>query len=104
MNRQDLYFEPESYNARRPNAPNRAPEAIKSRAAIHINGPQEYKESDGAINHFRNFIMSLLGKEQPIAPPPIGQQAAISGHMATLSLKNQKKAIWDEAAQKVRFA
>jgi predicted dehydrogenase len=104
MNRQDLYFEPESYNSRRANAPNRAPEAIKARAAIHINGPQEYKENDGAINHFRNFIQSVLGKEQPIAPPPVGQQAAISGHMATLSYKNQKKAVWDDAAQKVRFA
>jgi predicted dehydrogenase len=104
MNRQDLYFEAESYNSRRANAPNRAPEGIKARANIHINGPQEYKESDGAINHFRNFIQSVLGKEQPIAPPPVGQQAAISGHMATLSFKNQKKAVWDESAQKVRFA
>src|SRR5258707_3933206 len=66
MNREDLYFEPESYNSRRANAPNRAPEAIKARAAIHINGQQEYKERDGAINHFRNFIQSVLGKEQPI--------------------------------------
>ena len=76
---------------------------IKARAAIHINGPQEYKESDGAINHFRNFIQSVLGKEQVIAPPTVGQQAAISGHMATLSFKNQKKAVWDDAAQKVHF-
>ena len=104
MNREDLYFEPESYNSRRANAPNRAPEAIKARAAIHINGPQEYKERDGAINHFRNFIQSVLGKEQVIAPPTVGQQAAISGHMATLSLKNQKKTTWDEAAQKVHFS
>ena len=103
MNREDLYFEPESYNSRRANAPNRAPEAIKARAAIHINGQQEYKERDGAINHFRNFIQSVLGKEQVIAPPTVGQQAAISGHMATLSLKNQKKTVWDEAAQKVHF-
>jgi predicted dehydrogenase len=104
MNRQDLYFEPEMYNSRRPNAANRAPDYIKSRAAIHINGPAEYHENDGAINHFRNFIMSVLGKEQPIAPPPVGQQAAISGHMATLSYKNQKKVIWDEPASKYHFA
>jgi predicted dehydrogenase len=104
LNRQDLYFEAESYNAHRSDRPNRAPDAIKARAAIHINGLLEYKESDGAINHFRNFIQSVLGKEQPIAPPPVGQQAAISGHMATLSYKNQKKAIWDDAAKKVTFA
>ena len=103
MNRQDLYFEPESYNSRRPNAPNRAPAAIKARAAIHINGPQEYKESDGAINHFRNFIMAVLGKEKVIAPPTVGQQAAISGHMATLSFKNQKKVVWDDPASNYHF-
>ena len=103
MNRSDLYFEPETYNSRRPNAQSRAPQAIKARAAIHINGPQEYKEVDGAINHFRNFINAILGKEQVIAPPPIGQQAAISGHMATLSYKNQKKIVWDEAANKYHF-
>src|SRR5205085_2715119 len=55
MNRQDLFFEPETYNARRANAANKAPEPIKSRKAIHINGMQEFKESDGAINHFKNF-------------------------------------------------
>jgi predicted dehydrogenase len=104
MNRQDLYFEPEMYNNHRTDRPNRAPENIKARAAIHINGPQEYKESDGAINHFRNFIMSVLGKETPIAPPPVGQQAAISGHMATLSFKNQKKVVWDEPSSKYHFA
>jgi predicted dehydrogenase len=104
MNRQDLYFEPEMYNNHRTDRPNRAPENIKSRAAIHINGPQEYKEPDGAINHFRNFINSVLGKEQPIAPPPVGQQAAISGHMATLSYKNQKKVVWDEPTSKYHFA
>jgi predicted dehydrogenase len=104
MNRQDLYFEPEMYNSRRANAPNRAPEAIKARAALHINGVQEYKESDGAINHFRNFINAVLGKEKVIAPPPVGQQAAISGHMATLSYKNQKKVIWDEGTNKTKFA
>ena len=75
----------------------------KPAPAIHINGQQEYKERDGAINHFRNFIQSILGNEKPIAPPPVGQQAAISGHMATLSYKNQKKVLWDEGGTKVRY-
>jgi hypothetical protein len=46
----------------------------------------------------------VLGKETPIAPPPVGQQAAISGHMATLSFKNQKKVVWDEPSSKYHFA
>ena len=103
MNRQDLYFEPETYNARRPGAPNRAPANIQARAAIHLNGKADFNESDGAINHFRNFIQSVLGREKVIAPPTVGQQAAISGHMATLSFKHQKRIVWDEAAATYSF-
>jgi hypothetical protein len=104
MNRQDLYFEPETYNSRRPNAPNRAPEPIKSRQALHLNGQKDFGEVDGVQGHFKNFIAAIQGKEKVIAPPTVGQQAAISGHMATLSYKNQKKVIWDESANKYHFA
>jgi hypothetical protein len=45
----------------------------------------------------------VRGNEKPIAPPSAGQQAAISGHMATLSFKNGKKIMWDEKAQKHHF-
>ncbi len=103
MNRQDLYFEPETYNARRAGAPNRAPANIQARQPVHLNGKADFNEGDGAINHFRNFIQSVLGNEKPVAPPPVGQQAAISGHMATLSYKNQKKVVWDGTANKYHF-
>jgi len=96
MNRQDLYFTPEAFKGR-------PPEQVKSRQPIHLNGMKDFQEGDGAINHFKNFIQSILGKEQPIAPPPVGQQAAIGGHMATLSYKNQKKVTWDDVAKKVRL-
>ena len=96
MNRQDLTFTPEVYRG--------VPDEVKNRKTITLNGRKDFNEADGAINHFRNFIMSVLGKELPIAPPPVGQEAAISGHMATLSFKHQKKAVWDEAAMKVTFA
>ena len=56
------------------------------------------------FNHFRNFIRAIQGKEEVIAPPLVGQQAAISGHMATLSFRNNKKVIWDDKAQKYHFA
>jgi hypothetical protein len=97
MNRQELTFTPELFRGK-------APDEIKNRKTIALGRKDFNQTDDGVFNHFRNFIMSVLGKEQPIAPPPIGQQAAISGHMATLSFKNQKKATWDEAAQKVTFA
>jgi predicted dehydrogenase len=96
LNRQDLYFTPESFKGK-------APASIASRAPIHLNGRADFNEADGANNHFRNFILSVQGKEKPIAPPPVGQQAAISGHMATLSFKNNKKIVWDEKANKYSF-
>ena len=96
MNRQDLYFTPETYKGK-------APASISSRAPIHLNGRADFNEADGAINHFRNFILSVQGKEKPIAPPPVGQQAAISGHLATLSFKNGKKILWDEKTNKYSF-
>jgi hypothetical protein len=72
MNREDLYFTPESFKGK-------PSDAVKSRG-------------------------SILGDEKPIAPPAIGRHAAISGHMATVSFKNQKNVIWDEAAGNVHFA
>ena len=93
LNRMDLYWYPEVFDPKNP--PKKEP--------IHINGPETFKERDGAINHFRNFIEAIQGKEQVIAPPPVGQQAAISGHMATLSFKQQKKIVWDDPAHKYRF-
>ena len=97
MNRQDLYFTPELFKGR-------APADVKARKPVHLNGKADFNEVDGVNNHFKNFIQSILGKEKPIAPPTVGQQAAISGHLATISFKNGKKVIWDEAARKYHFA
>ena len=71
---------------------------------MHLNGLKDFDEQDGAINHFQNFIEAVRGNGAVIAPPTVGQQAAISGHMATLSFKNQKKIVWDEKGEKYRFA
>jgi hypothetical protein len=39
-----------------------------------------------------------------IAPVEVGQQAAISGHLATLSFRSGKKVLWDTKTQKHRLA
>ena len=97
MNRQDLYFQPETFKGK-------APAAVAARKTIHLNGRADFGEGDGVNNHFRNFIQAVLGNEKAIAPPTVGQQAAISGHMATLSFRNQKKVVWDDAAGTYSFA
>lgn len=97
MNRQDLYFTPEALKGK-------APERVKSRQPIHLNGKQDFHEADGTINHFRNFVEAVLGKEKVVTPPEVGHHGAIAGHLATLSYRNQKKVLWDDAAGTYRFA
>ena len=48
-------------------------------------GPSRAEEG----NNWANFIEAVRGNGSVIAPPTVGQQAAISGHMATLSFKHQ---------------
>ena len=95
LNRQDLRFYPEKYR--------NADAGITSRAEVHLNGLKDFNEQDGAINHFRNFIEAVRGHGTVIAPPTVGQQAAISGHMATLSFKHSKKVVWDDRGEKYSF-
>ena len=105
-NRTELHFYPETYSG--------VPAAVKARKGIDMYNdadPQvkagkvksNFQEVDGVQAHFKNFIASVKGTEKPIAPPPVGQEAAIGGHMATLSYRNKKMAIWDEKTKKVRF-
>ncbi|MGA3258070.1 MAG: Gfo/Idh/MocA family oxidoreductase [Bryobacteraceae bacterium] len=96
MNRQDLYFNAETYHGK-------APASIAGRKPIHLNGKADFGESDGVNNHFRNFIQAVLGNEKVVAPPTVGQQAAISGHMATLAFRHQKRVIWDDVAGTYSF-
>lgn len=95
LNRQVLNFYPESFRGK-------APEKIKARQEIHLDLPGN--DNKAVESHIRNFIEAVQGKAKIVADPVIGQQAAISGHMATLSLRNSKKVIWDDKAQKYHFA
>jgi hypothetical protein len=45
-----------------------------------------------------------MGKAKPIAPASVGQIAAIPGHLATLSFKNNKKVYWDARTSKLRYS
>jgi predicted dehydrogenase len=93
LNRKDLYFYPEQHST----------EAARARPEVHLNGPKDFGEQDGVTNHVKNFIESVRGNEKVIAPPTVGQQAAISGHLATLSFKANKKVLWDDKARKYHF-
>jgi predicted dehydrogenase len=94
LNRQTLHYYPEKYNGK-------PPARVAARKEIHVELPGNDNKAVEA--HIRNWIEAMQGKAKVIAPTRVGQQAAISGHMATLSLRNNKKIIWDDKARKYHF-
>jgi predicted dehydrogenase len=94
LNRQVLNFYPESFRGK-------APERIKARKEEHIDLPGNDNKAVEA--HISNWLDAMQGKAKVIASPIIGQQAAIGGHMATLSFRNKKMVRWDDSAGKVQF-
>ena len=94
LNRQVLRYSPEKFGGKPP-----AHVAARKEMLVELPG----NDNLAVEAHLRNLAEAILGKAQLIAPVEIGQQAAISGHMATLSLRNNKKVIWDDKARKYTF-
>ena len=94
LNRQTITFTPETFQGR-------PPERVKARKPM----TETVRNCDNlAVEaHTRNFINAVLDREKAIAPATVGQQAAIGGHMATLSYKQGKKIVWNSTTNKYRF-
>jgi len=94
LNRQSLNFYPEKFGGK-------PPAQVAARQELSLNLPGNDNKAVEA--HITNFLDAVRGKGHVIAPPSVGQQAAISGHMATLSFKAGKKIVWDDQASKYHF-
>ncbi len=94
LNRTELNFYPQVSIAK-------AFPQVATRKVVRTKEPMD---NPSVERHIRNFLMSIRGVEKPIAPARVGQMAAIPGHMATLSFKNNKKVYWDAKAEKVRYS
>ncbi len=95
LNRQQLVFSPEKFYGK-------PPAHVAARKAVKIDRPGN--DNLAVEAHLRNLIEAVQGKtKELIAPVEVGQQAAVGGHMATLSLRAGKKVIWDERTRKARF-
>mgnify|MGYP005845027311 CR=1 FL=1 len=94
LNRQNLNFYPETFRGK-------APAPISERKEVKLFLPRN--DNYAVEAHIRNWLAAVRGEEKPIAPVEIGQEAAISGHMATLSLRNSKKIVWDDTTRKYSF-
>jgi len=94
LNRTELHFYPQRSIAK-------WVPAVTSRQEVHVKEPMD---NPSVERHIRNFLLSIRGQEKPIAPARVGQIAAIPGHMATLSFKNNKKVYWDARTEKLRYS
>lgn len=94
LNRQILTFTPEKFRGQ-------APERVKARKEMRIELPGN--DNIAVQNHIKNWLAAIRGQEKLIAPVQVGQQAAISGHMATLSLRRGKKCVWDDKKNTYSF-
>ena len=94
MNRSLLTFSPQKFGGK-------PPAHVASRKDMKVELPGN--DNLAVEAHLRNLIEAVQGKATLVAPVEVGQQAAVSGHMATLSLRNNKKVIWDDKARKYSF-
>jgi len=94
ISRQYLNFYPETFGGK-------PPAHVAARKPITLHIPNN--DNLAVEAHVKNWIEAIRGKEKAIAPAEIGQQAAISGHLATLSYRNGKKVYWDEKTERYRF-
>jgi predicted dehydrogenase len=95
INRQVLTFTPEKFRGKPP-----AHVAARKETRIELPG----NDNNAVEAHVKNWIEAIRGTEKVIASVHVGQQAAISGHLATLSLRNRKMALWDDKKQTYRYA
>jgi predicted dehydrogenase len=100
ISRQYLNFYPEAYTNRAA-TPELIPQQVKARKPEQVALPKNDNKAVQA--HLHNWFDAIHGQGATIAPPRAGQQAAVTGHLANLSFKAQKKILWDEAGQAYSF-
>jgi predicted dehydrogenase len=94
LDRQRLNFIPQKFNGK----------PIKGRAEVHLDYIKDFNQPDATADHVKNFLEAVEGKTKNIAPARAGQIAAIPGHLATLSYKNNKKIYWDAKTERYHFS
>jgi len=63
---------------------------------MNFNAKDDFGQGNPTNDHLRNFVDAVLGNTELNCPAIVGHQAAVTGHLATMSYRNQKAAFWDE--------
>ena len=79
------------------------PEPVTSRPELHFDARADFNESNSTNDHLKNFIDAIVHGAELNCPVQAGHEAAVTGHLATLSLRSNKKVYWNQAAGTYHF-
>ncbi len=96
MNLADLHVYPEKVRG--------LPSEVTSRPEIHFNSQKDFGQGNPTADHMRNFIDAIKSGTPLNCPAEIGHEAAVTGHLATLSYRHEQKAFWDQEQGRYHFA
>ena len=79
------------------------PEPVTSRPELHFDARADFNERNSTNDHLKNFIDAIAHGAELNCPVQAGHEAAVTGHLATLSLRSNKKVYWNQAAGTYHF-
>ena len=79
------------------------PEAVRSRPEIHFDAREDFNESNSTNDHLKNFVDAIAHGAELNCPAQVGHEAAVTGHLATMSLRSNKKVYWNQAEETYHF-
>ena len=84
--------------------PRQVSQGKKPAPEMHFNDQKDFGQGNPTNEHLRNFLDAIQGKAELNCPAIVGHQAAVTGHLATLSYRNDKKVYWDNEQGRYHFS
>ncbi|HYM10061.1 MAG TPA: Gfo/Idh/MocA family oxidoreductase [Bryobacterales bacterium] len=97
MNLQDLHVYNETFGKN-------TPERILTRPEIHLNAARDFGQANPTGDHIKNFIEAVKYNKPLHCDVRCGHEAAVTGHLATMSYRRDKKVFWDADKQQYRLS
>lgn len=79
------------------------PESVRSRPEMHFDARKDFNESNSTNDHLKNFIDAIAHGAELNCPAQLGHEAAVTGHLATMSFRSNKKVYWNQGEGTYHF-
>lgn len=93
---QDLYVYPEAARV--------VGKGKKPAPEMHFNSAKDFEQGNPTYEHLKNWVDAIKGTDELNCPAILGHEAAVTGHLATMSYRHEKKVYWDHDGRSYRFA